>query len=169
LLFFKGSFLIAPNFMSHCGVRGCSLDTICWQLRIVIIMNRQAGLNLLVQAATEAIQQWARDVKQMRMGILIVIHTFGADMKWYPHIHLIVTGGGLSLEMYILWSYMVIPKRRILRFERFFNIKKSQPFVWECHDCHEGVIIPGTYKNIHGETVEIDPKTLNPNTEVICF
>ena len=61
-----------------------------WQLRIVIIMNRQAGLNLLVQAATEAIQQWARDVKQMRMGILIVIHTFGADMKWHPHIHLIV-------------------------------------------------------------------------------
>jgi hypothetical protein len=61
-------------------------------------MNRQAGLNLLVQAATEAIQQWARDVKQMRMGILIVIHTFGADMKWHPHIHLIVTGGGLSLD-----------------------------------------------------------------------
>ena len=69
-----------------------------WQLRIVIIMNRQAGLKLLVQAATEAIQQWARDVKQMRMGILIVIHTFGADMKWHPHIHLIVTGSGLSLD-----------------------------------------------------------------------
>jgi len=48
-----------------------------WQLRIVIIMNRKAGLNLLVHAATEAIQQWARDIKKMRMGILIVIHTFG--------------------------------------------------------------------------------------------
>ena len=34
----------------------------------------------------------------MRMGILVVIHTFGADMKWHPHIHLIVTGGGLSLD-----------------------------------------------------------------------
>jgi hypothetical protein len=32
------------------------------------------------------------------MGILVVIHTFGADMKWHPHIHLIVTGGGLSLD-----------------------------------------------------------------------
>ena len=40
-----------------------------WQLRIVVLMNRQAGLNLLVHAATEAIQQWARDVKGMRMGI----------------------------------------------------------------------------------------------------
>lgn len=69
-----------------------------WQLRIVILMNRQAGLNLLVHAATEAVQQWARDTKGMRMGILIVIHTFGADMKWHPHIHLIVTAGGLSLD-----------------------------------------------------------------------
>jgi hypothetical protein len=62
-----------------------------------------------------------------------------------------------------------IPKQRILRFERFFDIKKGQPFVWECHDCHEGVVIPATYKNIHGETVEIDPKILNQNTKVIRF
>ena len=72
--------------------------SIPWQLRIVIGMNRQAGLNLLVHAAIEAIEQWARDIKGMRMGILIVIHTFGADMKWHPHISLIVTGGGLSLD-----------------------------------------------------------------------
>ena len=45
-----------------------------------------------------------------------------------------------------------IPQGRILRFERFFEIKKGQPFFWECHDCHEGVVIPGTYKNIHAET-----------------
>ena len=36
-------------------------------------MNREAGLNLLVRTATEAIQQLARDIKKMRMGILIVI------------------------------------------------------------------------------------------------
>jgi len=39
------------------------------QLRIVIMMNRQAGLNLMVHAAAEAVQQWARDIKRMRMGI----------------------------------------------------------------------------------------------------
>ena len=60
------------------------------------MMNRKAGLNLIRQAATEAVQQWARDINKMRMGILVVIHTFGADMKWHPHIHLAVTGGGLS-------------------------------------------------------------------------
>lgn len=62
-----------------------------------------------------------------------------------------------------------IPRRRIIGFERFFGIKKGQPFVWECHDCHEGVVIPGTYKNIHGETVRIDPGNLDPNTKVMRF
>jgi hypothetical protein len=31
------------------------------------------------------------------------------------------------------------------------------------------VVIPGTYKSIHGETVKIDPKNLDPNTEVMRF
>jgi hypothetical protein len=56
-----------------------------------------------------------------------------------------------------------------LRFERFLGIKKGQPFVWECHDCHEGVVIPATYKNTYGEIVNIDAKTLDPDTEVIRF
>ena len=34
----------------------------------------------------------------MRMGIITVIHTFGSDLRWHPHIHLIVTGGGLTLD-----------------------------------------------------------------------
>jgi len=62
-----------------------------------------------------------------------------------------------------------ISRRRILCFERFFQIKKKQPFVWECHDYHEGVVVPVTYKNIHGEIVKIDAKTLDPNTKVMRF
>ena len=35
--------------------------------------------------------------------------------------------------------------------------RKGHPFAGECHDCHDGVVIPGTY-NINGEIVAIDPK-----------
>jgi hypothetical protein len=35
--------------------------------------------------------------------------------------------------------------------------RKGHPFVWECHNGPDGVVIPGTYKNIHGEIVAIDP------------
>ena len=34
----------------------------------------------------------------MRMGLITVIHTFGADLKWHPHLHVLVTEGGLSLD-----------------------------------------------------------------------
>ena len=33
----------------------------------------------------------------------------------------------------------------------------------------EGVVIPGSYINIHGKKVKIDPNNLDPNTEVIRF
>ena len=46
---------------------------------------------------------------------------------------------------------------------------KGHPFVWECHDGHDGVAIPGTYQNIHGKIVAIDPKSLNSETEVMRF
>ena len=62
-----------------------------------------------------------------------------------------------------------IPRQRILRFERSLNIKKGGRFVWNCHDCHEGVVVPGYYINIHGEEVKIDSKNLETDIKVICF
>jgi hypothetical protein len=69
-----------------------------WQLRPLIAFNREAGLNRLVRSATGCLTQWARDQHGMRMGIVTVIHTFGSDLKWHPHVHLLVTEGGLSLD-----------------------------------------------------------------------
>lgn len=56
------------------------------------------GLSLLARAANACFTQWAADQHGMRMGLITVIHTFGADLKWHPHLHLLVTEGGLSLD-----------------------------------------------------------------------
>jgi hypothetical protein len=56
-----------------------------------------------------------------------------------------------------------------VRFERFFEIEKGQPFVWECHDCHEGVVVPGIYRNSHGEIIDFDPDNLPSNVIVLRF
>src|SRR3990172_774656 len=69
-----------------------------WQLRPIIAFNREVGLNLLARAAMGCLTQWARDQHEMRMGMVTVIHTFGGDLKWHTHIHLLVTEGGLSLD-----------------------------------------------------------------------
>ncbi len=68
------------------------------QLRSIMATNREVSLSLLARAATACLSQWANDQHQMRMGIVTVIHTFGADLRWHPHVHLLVTEGGLSLD-----------------------------------------------------------------------
>jgi len=75
-----------------------------------------------------------------------------------------------GMPMTILWSSMAYslrgggstsrrPQRRTLRFERFFGIKIRIRLVriWQRHDCHNGVVLPGTYKQTYGEIVNIEP------------
>jgi hypothetical protein len=68
------------------------------QLRPIILLNREVGLGLLARAAAACLNQWAREQHGMRMGFVSVLHTFGADLKWHPHVHMLVTEGGLSLD-----------------------------------------------------------------------
>lgn len=75
----------------------------------------------------------------------IVIHTFGADMKWHPHIHLIVTAGGLSLDgnrwiatdpKFLMhhgglkkrWKYQVTTRMKKAHRERQWRFPKSKDF-----------------------------------------
>lgn len=69
-----------------------------WQLRTIMGFNREVCLSILARAGTACFEQWAREQHGMRMGIVTVIHTFGADLKWHPHLHLLLTEGGLSLD-----------------------------------------------------------------------
>ena len=59
-----------------------------------------------------------------------------------------------------------VPQRRIHAFEQLFELKPGTPFVWECHRCHDGAIIPGPYTNIHGQKVTISAEDLAKGIEV---
>jgi hypothetical protein len=65
-----------------------------------------------------------------------------------------------------IWS---IPRRRILRFEQFFEVKKGQRFAWACHDCHQGAVVPAEYINSFGEIVTLDPENLPEDIILIEF
>jgi hypothetical protein len=88
--------------------------TIPWELRLLIQDNRQVLLDVLFRAAARAVlsltagQVWPRGRKSQAWlaakkkhspyvpGMIIVLHTFGSDLKWNPHLHVILTAGGLS-------------------------------------------------------------------------
>ena len=63
-----------------------------------------------------------------------------------------------------MWS---IPRRRIIRFERFFEIEMGQSFVWTCLECCQGVIVPREFVNSYDETVSLDPENLPEDVIVI--
>jgi Putative transposase/Transposase zinc-binding domain len=62
--------------------------------------NKAIVYDLLFRAASETMMTIAADPKHLgvRIGITAVLHTWGSAMTHHPHIHMIVPGGGISLD-----------------------------------------------------------------------
>jgi hypothetical protein len=56
--------------------------------------------NLLFRAASETLLTIAADPRHLgaRIGATAVLHTWGSAMTHHPHLHMIVPGGGISLD-----------------------------------------------------------------------
>jgi hypothetical protein len=70
------------------------------QLRDVAYQNKRVIYDLLMKAAAETTLAIAADPKRLgaRIGITAVLHTWGSAMTHHPHVHMIMPGGGLSLD-----------------------------------------------------------------------
>jgi hypothetical protein len=62
--------------------------------------NKAVLYDLLFKAASETMMTIAADPRHLgaRIGITAVLHTWGSAMTHHPHIHMIVPGGGISLD-----------------------------------------------------------------------
>ena len=62
--------------------------------------NQQAIYGLLFRASAQTVMTIAADPKRLgaKVGITSVLHTWGSALTHHPHIHMIVPGGGLSLD-----------------------------------------------------------------------
>ena len=62
--------------------------------------NKAVVYDLLFRAASETMMTIAADPKHLgaRIGITAVLHTWGSAMTHHPHVHMIVPGGGFSLD-----------------------------------------------------------------------
>ena len=62
--------------------------------------NPTACYDLLFQAAAGAIRDVATNPKRLGAvpGLLLVLHTWGQTLTHHPHVHGVVTGGGLSCD-----------------------------------------------------------------------
>jgi len=62
--------------------------------------NKAIIYDLLFRAAAETMTTIAADRRHLgaRIGITAVLHTWGSAMTHHPHVHMIVPGGGISLD-----------------------------------------------------------------------
>jgi hypothetical protein len=66
----------------------------------VALANPVVVYNLLFRAASQTLQQIAADPKHLgaQLGVLAVLHTWGQNLHHHPHLHCVVSGGGLSCQ-----------------------------------------------------------------------
>jgi Zn finger protein HypA/HybF involved in hydrogenase expression len=62
--------------------------------------NKSVIYTILFKAAAETLQTIAADPRHLgaRIGLTLVLHTWGSAMIHHPHVHGIVPGGGLSID-----------------------------------------------------------------------
>jgi hypothetical protein len=68
------------------------------QLRALARSNQKTLYNLLFRASSAALLQLAQDPRFVgaRLGMVGMLHTWTRQLLYHPHVHYIVTGGGLT-------------------------------------------------------------------------
>src|SRR5260221_1037136 len=66
----------------------------------IAYQNKAVIYDLLFKASSETMLTIAADPKHLgaRIGITSVLHSWGSAMTHHPHVHMIVPGGGLSMD-----------------------------------------------------------------------
>ncbi len=67
-------------------------------LRPLALRNQKVLYNLLFKAVSETLVELARDSKHLgaEIGFMALLHTWSQTLMDHPHLHCLVTGGGLS-------------------------------------------------------------------------
>ncbi len=70
------------------------------ELRALTRSQQRVMYNLLFRSAAEALQELAGDPRFVggQIGMVGVLHTWGRDLTYHPHVHFLVPGGGLAAD-----------------------------------------------------------------------
>jgi predicted Zn-ribbon and HTH transcriptional regulator/ribosomal protein L34 len=68
------------------------------ELKAIFFQNKKVCYDLLFQAATETLHLVAKNNKGVTLGYFGVLHTWNQELQYFPHLHFVVPGCGLTKE-----------------------------------------------------------------------
>ena len=77
--------------------------TIPSELNHLVSMNQKVLYDLLFRSASETLMELANDPEHLgaKIGVIGILHTWGQNLMDHPHVHCIVTGGGIDGERWL--------------------------------------------------------------------
>jgi hypothetical protein len=74
--------------------------TLPQELKPLILKNRRVLYRLFFRTASQTLLELAADTKRLgaQIGFTAILHTWGQNLLFHPHLHCVVTGGGLSAD-----------------------------------------------------------------------
>jgi hypothetical protein len=74
--------------------------TLPGELRLLTMYNRKVLFGLLFESASSALKKLAADDRRLgaSLGFTAVLHSWSRDLSFHPHIHCVVSGGGLTAD-----------------------------------------------------------------------
>jgi len=62
--------------------------------------HQQEAYGLLIKSAADSVIKLTADPRYVggKVGVMAVLHTWGSNLSYHPHVHCLVTGGGLSQD-----------------------------------------------------------------------
>jgi predicted Zn-ribbon and HTH transcriptional regulator len=92
------------------------VTTVPSELNEIALYNSKDFYSILFKATSESILELCEDVKWLgaKVGITSILHTWGQTLEYHPHIHSIVTGGGINNNKWISSNKDYLLKVRVL-------------------------------------------------------
>jgi hypothetical protein len=63
----------------------------------LIKSNGKELLNIFLRTSADTFKDWVEHKYNVKVGVIAVLHTFGETKEYHPHVHMIVSWGGIDI------------------------------------------------------------------------
>ncbi len=129
------------------------ITTVPVELNEIFLWNQKVCYDILFKATSDSILTLGLDSKWLgaKIGITSILHTWGSTLEFHPHIHSIVTGGGLNNNSWVSCDKDYLFKVQVL--SSLFRAK----FLSLLKHYHSLLVLPNHLKDLKSFNKFLEP------------